>query len=163
MSKAKLLVTYALLVGFPLLGLLAILRAGESLTPPQSLGGAWKLEADFGALAGAACRELLSSVKQPFFNVSQSGPSLTLTLNNSQSTTLPGMLRNSHVVAGSPGADPPGSAACLDPHAIQVQAEVAKEAGRRFLVGTLGIAGCATCTPIPFRAERQNSSPSEGR
>jgi hypothetical protein len=164
MSKAKLLLTYVVLVGFPLLILLAILRIGDRLTPPQSLAGAWKLEADFSALASRTCRDLFSGVKQPFFNVSQSGPSLALTLNNAQSTTLPGTLQDSHVVAGSWPADPPaGSAACLDAHAIQVRADIAKDAGRRILVGTLGIAGCASCTPVPFRAERQYSTPSEGR
>jgi hypothetical protein len=164
MSKAKLLLTYLLLVGFPLLVLLAILRAGERLTPPQSVGGAWRFDADFSALASGACRDLLSSVRQPFLNISQSGPSLTLTLNNPEHTTLAGTLQDSRVDVAAAPADRSGdSGNCLDRHEIQLQADVAKEAGRRVLIGTLSVPGCANCAPVPFRAERPNSSQSEGR
>jgi hypothetical protein len=42
MSKRKLIVAYVLLVGVPLLGLLGIVRAGQHLTPPISVGGTWR-------------------------------------------------------------------------------------------------------------------------
>lgn len=165
MSKSKLLVVYLFLVGIPLVGLLAILRAGERLTPPQSVGGSWKLEADFSSLANKACRDLLSNVKQPFLSISQSGPSVALALNNAQRTTLPGTLRNSSISAGvEPTTGPADNAAdCIDTRAIRLQADIAKEAGQRILIGTLSIAGCPSCTPVPFRAQRQSSSSSEGR
>jgi hypothetical protein len=165
MSKSKLLIIYVCLVGFPLLGLLAILHAGERLTPPKSLGGAWNLEADFSSLATKSCRDLLSNVKQPFLSISQSGPSLALTLNNSQRTTLPGTLQNTNVIAGPDSAmDTSGdSEDCGDPRAIQLRADISKDAGERTLIGTLSIAGCPHCAPIPFRAQRQSSSSSEGR
>lgn len=165
MSKSKLLIVYLCLVGIPLLGLLAILRAGERLTPPTSLGGSWKLEADFTSLASQACRDLLFGIKQPFLIISQSGPSIALTLNNSERTILPGTVENGSLFAGSTPAndDGPISADCVDPHAIRVRAEIAKEAGHRILIGTLTIAGCEPCVPVPFRAERVSSSPSEGR
>lgn len=165
MSKPKLVVVYLFLVGIPLLGLLAILRAGESLTPPQSVGGSWKLEADFSPLANKACRDLLLNVKQPFLSISQSGPSVVLTLNNPERTTLPGTLQNSSISAGvGPTTDPAhDSADCIDPHAIRLRAEIAREAGDRILIGTLSIAGCPGCAPVPFRAQRQSSSSSEGR
>ena len=164
MSKPKLILTYVFLVGVPLLGLLAILRAGEHLTPPQSLGGAWNLEADFTSLANKACRDLLLNVKQPFLSISQSGPSVTLTLNNAQRTTLAGTLQNASIAAGpelSSGANPSGD--CLDPRSIRLRADIGKEAGQRILIGTLSIAGCPGCAPIPFRAQRQSLSPGEGR
>jgi hypothetical protein len=36
---------YLLMVGVPLLGLVAILHWGESITPPPHVGGAWTIEA----------------------------------------------------------------------------------------------------------------------
>jgi len=166
MSTSKLLIIYFFLVGIPLVGLLAILRAGERLTPPLSVGGSWKLEADFSSLANKACRELLSNVGQPFLSISQSGQSVVLTLNNAQRTTLPGNLLNASLTAAaSPATDPASSSTeCVDPQAIRLHAEIAKEADERILIGTLSIAGCPGCLPIPFRAQRQTSShSSEGR
>jgi len=164
MSKPKLIFAYILLVGIPLLGLLAILRAGERLTPPRYLGGAWTLEADFTSLANQACRNLFSSLRQPFLSISQSGPALDLTLNNSQRTTLPGTLENSSLTVGvGRRASPSAGGNCLDPQAIWLRAEIAQQAGQRILIGTLGVAGCPGCSPIPFRAQRQDSSPRESR
>jgi hypothetical protein len=162
MAKPKLLLIYLFLVGFPLLGLLAILRTGERLTPPQSLGGAWKLEADFTSLASKACQDLLLDVKQPFLIISQSGPALALTLNNSRQTTLPGTVQNARIAAGisRPAAV---AAECSNPEAIRLEADIAREAGQRILVGALSIAGCSDCAPIPFRARRQSPPHSEGR
>ena len=165
MSKPKLLLVYLCLVGIPLLGLLAILRAGEHLTPPASLGGSWKLEADFTSLANQACRDLFFGIKQPFLIISQSGPSVALTLNNRQRTTLAGSLKNDSLFVGAtPDSEAgPGSAECLDPQAIRLRADIAKDAGQRILIGTLSIAGCQRCPPVPFRAQRLGSSGIEGR
>src|SRR5262249_17892730 len=72
-SKAKLIISYVCLVGMPLLALLGILRAGQSLYAPPSLGGSWYLEADLGNLANGPCRDLLGRVTQPFMTICQSG------------------------------------------------------------------------------------------
>ena len=161
MPRGRLIVAYLVLVGVPLLALLGILRSGERLVPPASVRGSWNVEADFGALANPACRGLLSSVKQPFLSISQSGPSLALTLNNPQRTTLTGTIRNGSVSTG-PGTV---SAAdrCVDPRTLRVVAEVAKQAGQRVLTGTLSLMDCVECAPIPFRATQQPSKESEGQ
>jgi hypothetical protein len=165
MPKRKLIFAYLSLVGIPVLALLGILRRGQRLTPPVSVGGAWNLEADFSALAGAPCRDLLLSVKQPFLSISQSGPSLAFTINDSQRTTLTGTIQKTSL---SMGPGPSGTAdggigSCADPRVIHLVAEVGKEAEQRILTGTLSIVDCADCKPIPFRATRQHSREGEGR
>jgi len=157
MSKRRLIVAYICLVGAPLLGLLGILRAGQHLTPPVSVGGAWYLEANFGALAGGSCRDLLTSVNQPFLSIFQSGTNLVLSLNNPQKTTVPGSIRDAAITVRREGAPVPGeTGACTNPQSIQLKATVDNQGGQRVLTGTLAIQGCAACELIPFRAVRQS-------
>ena len=165
MPNRKLIAAYVCLVGIPLLALLVIIRGGQRLTAPVSVAGIWSVEADFSALAGTACHDLLASVKQPFLTISQSGPSLAFTLNNSQRTTLPGNIESTHLSMGSghSGSQDSWTASCLDPRAIHLVATVSKRAEQRMLTGTLSILGCASCKPIPFRATRQRLTGSEGQ
>jgi hypothetical protein len=158
MSKRKLIVVYICLVGTPLLGLLGILRAGQHLTPPASVGGAWYLEADSGALASGPCRDLLASVSQPFLSIYQSGTELVFSLNNPQKTTLPGTIQGAELTMSREDAPvSEATGACTDPQSIQLHATVANQGGQRVLMGTLAIQGCAACQPIQFRAVRQSA------
>jgi hypothetical protein len=43
----RLILEYAVLVGIPLLGVAAILRLGQNVTAPPSIGGMWRIEADW--------------------------------------------------------------------------------------------------------------------
>lgn len=158
MSKRKLIVAYICLVGTPLLGLLGILRAGQHLTPTISVGGAWDLEADSGALASGPCRDLLTSVSHsPFLSLQQSGTNLVFSLNNPQKTTLPGTIQGAEMTMrreDAPVSEATG--ACTDPQSIQLHATVANQGGQRVLTGTLAVQGCA-CQPIQFRAVRSSA------
>jgi hypothetical protein len=152
-----LIVAYICLVGTPLLGLLGIFRAGQHLTPPVSVGGAWYLEANFGSLAGGSGRDLLASANQPFLSIDQSGTNLVFTLNNPQKTTLPGIIRGAEITMSREDAPvSEGTGACTDPRAIQLNAAVGNQGGQRVLTGTLAIQGCAARQPIRFRAVRQS-------
>ena len=156
MSRRKLIVAYICLVGTPLLGLLGILRAGQHLTPPVSVGGAWQLEGNFGALASVSCRDLLASVSQPFLNIDQSGTNLVFTLNNPQKTLLSGTIRGAKITMSREDERVlEATGVCTNPQAIQLNAMMSKERGQRVLTGTLSIQGCAGCQPIQIRAVRQ--------
>ena len=157
MSRKKLFVAYILLVGVPLLGLLGILRAGEHLAAPISVGGTWNLEGDRAPLAGSRCKSALANISQPFFAISQSGSHLTFTLNNPEQTALPGTIRLNTVTVGSDSALADASGDCAHPQAIHLQAALYKQRSQRVLLGTLSLAGCADCPSLPFRAVRQSS------
>ncbi|HEV2175793.1 MAG TPA: hypothetical protein VGW33_01095 [Terriglobia bacterium] len=157
MPRRKLVAVYLGLVGVPLLGLLGVLRVGRRLAAPISVGGSWNLQADFRTLTEAPCRELLSSINQPFLSISQSGANLVFTLNNSQKTTVVGTLNRTTLAMG--GAEPLSSPSrtCADPQAIYLAATVSTQGKNRVLTGTLGISGCASCAPVSFHAVRQAS------
>jgi hypothetical protein len=157
MSKSKLIVAYICLVGTPLLGLLGILRAGQHLTAPVSVGGAWSLEANYGALGSGSCTDLLATVSQPFLSIYQSGSNLVFTLNNPQKTTLPGTIQGAELTMSREGAAvSTATAACTDPQSIQLSGTVGNQGGQRVLRGTLAVQGCAACQPILFGAVRQS-------
>jgi hypothetical protein len=162
MSRKKLVAAYVLLVGVPLLGLLGILRAGQRLGAPASVGGTWNLEEDLTPLAGSACKGALDNINQPFFTASQSGALLTFTLNNPEQTTLPGSIRQGTVTMGSESSAKDASHDCARPQAIHFQATLSQQGLQRLLTGTLTIAGCPDCPALPFRAVRQ-SSPKGGQ
>lgn len=157
MSRKKLVAAYVLLVGVPLLGLLGILRAGQRLAAPFSVGGTWNLEDDLTPLAGSACKGTFANVSQPFFAISQSGSQLTFTLNNTEQTVLPGTIRQNTVTMGSESAAGDASSDCTHPQAIRFQAALSQQGPQRLLTGTLSIAGCPDCPALPFRAVRRNS------
>lgn len=165
MPKRKLMVAYVCLVGLPLLALVGIVRAGQYLRPPISLGGEWNLEADFGSWQSKPCRELVAAVHQPFFSVSQSGSNLAVTLNNPQKTVLAGELRGTSLTigAGGPHRSPSRFAACGNAEAVRLIARVTGQARQRLLEGTLDLEGCPKCPPVPFRATRLASPGSGGR
>jgi len=156
MSKARLIISYACLVGVPLLGLLGIFRAGQSLSAPPSLGGSWYLEADLGNLANGPCRELLGRVTQPFMTISQSGANLQVAINNPEKTTLPGTVEGAAVAVNPEDTGKLESATtCSDTRDLRLAATVVGKGNRRVLQGQLGIAGCAACPQIEFRAVRK--------
>ena len=156
MSRKKLIAAYVLLVGVPLLGLLGILRAGQRLAAPVSVGGTWNLEDDLTPLAGSGCRGAFAKISQPFFAISQSGSQLTFTLNNPERTILPGTIRQSTVTMGSESSAGDASGECSHPQAIRFQAALSRQGLQRSLTGRLSIAGCPDCPGIPFRAVRQS-------
>jgi hypothetical protein len=165
MSRKKLIVAYLFLVGAPLLGLLGILRTGQRLAAPASVGGSWNLNADLTLLTDAACRQLLSTVNTPFFTIAQSGPRLAFTLNNPQQTILPGTIRQNAVSMGvetfGGAADPAPN--CARPQAIRLQGVLSQQGQQRALAGTLTIAGCSGCAPVPFRAVRLTPPVKDGQ
>ena len=163
MSKSKLIIAYVFLVGVPLTGLLGILRAGQRLSAPASVGGAWYVDSNLDNVPNDSCRHLLQSVKQPFMSISQSGSNLVFNLNNPQKTAVPGTIRGAALTMSAEGsAASVDTGGCSDPQAIHLAATVSKQDGQRVLTGTLTIAGCAECASIQFHAVRQSSHGKEG-
>jgi hypothetical protein len=157
MHRRNLVLAYILFVGVPAVGLLAIVRAGQRLTPPISVGGAWNVNANFNSLGSAACAELLNGIKQPFFTISQSGGDLVFTLNDTGKSAVAGTLQGATLAMGTdqPGASASASGGCGDPQNVYLSGMISKQGDQRELTGTLGVSDCAQCVAIPFRAVRQ--------
>lgn len=162
MSTRAMIVAYISLVGIPLLGLIGILHGGRHLRAPLSVGGNWNLTADLSPWAGKPCGDLLAGIKQPAFNISQSGAMLVFTLNNPQAATFGGTLRGTELTAGAVASSATAGDACSPAEAVSMNAVVGKAGAQSALSGTLQLRNCATCAPIAFKAIRQVSAKKGG-
>jgi len=145
---------YIFLVGTPLLGMTLVLCLGQRIRPQPYVGGAWNLEMDAVALSSSPCAELLTPLKQPALNISQSGRYLLVRLNNRAETTIEGQIRGTTLRAGPISGFEAGST-CDGKNAVNVIAELNKTTpGQAQLNGELQIAGCARCATVPFKAIR---------
>jgi hypothetical protein len=154
MFTRRLVVSYVLLVGLPLVLLLTILRAGSHLKAPLSVGGAWTVTADLTPIADTRCKELLEIIKQPFINVSQSGTKLIFNLNNRAGTTIPGAIQDATLTMAEDSALS-STGGCTDPRAIYLKAKVENQGHERIMAGILGFRGCGACAPVSFHAVRK--------
>ena len=150
MSNRKLILAYVCLVGIPLLSLIGIVRSGQHLQAPISVGGNWNVEADLSPWSGKPCVDLLSG-KQPLLSISQSGDNLTLLLNNPQATVLAGTIRGTALRANT---EDRASDQCSAGQAIAITAEVSKDGERRALTGAFRLNRCRECAPVSFHALR---------
>jgi hypothetical protein len=125
---------YLLLVGVPVMGLLGILEAGRSIPAPLAIGGEWTLEFD----PAAHCANGPAALRQPAWNITQSGTEALITLNDGHATTLEATVDGASLSAKSPAAG--------------IAASIAGKPGARTLTGQMNFDGCA---PVAFRAVRQ--------
>ena len=145
---------YMLMVGTPLLGVALVLYLGQRIQPQSYIGGAWNVEIDAAALSSSPCAELLTTLKQPALNISQSGRYLLVRLNNRAATTVEGQISGITLRAGPTSGFEAGST-CDGKNAIKFTAELNKAMpGQVQLNGELQIAGCAGCAPLAFKAIR---------
>ncbi len=147
---------YAFLVGVPILGLLGILRLGEGLTPPVSVGGAWSVEVSSQTVVDdSACGNSLIHSDQPVLSISQSGPRLLLTFNNAEKTTLAGEIHDVTITAGVGPESAPTAAKASDDDvgAIHLEASLDRQTEPDRLLGALTLTECHTTAP--FTAVRQ--------
>ncbi|HEX2189634.1 MAG TPA: hypothetical protein VHG51_12080 [Longimicrobiaceae bacterium] len=144
---------YLGLVGAPLLGLLAILRAGERIVPPHHVGGRWEVAADLAAGIARICPGLEFPPEGAAVEVSQSGARARLVLNDGARTELDAGLRGAALagVAGERGPVPCGG------RGLRLAARLDTLGGAE-LLGTVSVPGCGGCPPAPFRAVRVPSA-----
>jgi len=121
MHSVKSLLTYVLMVGGPVAGVLGVLHAGRDLRAPRAIGGEWRIAA--GELAGTS------------FVVEQSGEYLSIDVPVEGGVRLRGKLRGDTLELDGPGAGscPTSLRAVMDPSAKP-----------RRMTGALTDKGCAT-------------------
>jgi hypothetical protein len=145
-SALRPLLSYALLVGFPLAALLAILRAGSRLQAPPSVGGTWRSEARQDTL---------------LLEVEQSGVHLVVRADTFRFT---GVLRGDSILAAAktrPPAD--ADAPCGPRRGMGLRARVDRAAEPDRMRGTLLVPGDPHCRPAGFTAVREPAGRGRGR
>jgi len=144
-SEQRLVISYVLLVGIPLLGVVGVLGAGRGLTAPISVAGNWDLQ------LGQSCGAGLGFTDPTILDISQSGNYLTLTLNSQPQVGLQGTLQGKRF-ATSLGC--PLEASCSGPAGLSLTAEVDTNAAPRTMSGVLSFNGSPSCRSV-FHAVRQ--------
>jgi hypothetical protein len=150
-SKKRLVISYVLLVGIPLLGVAGVLGAGRRLTAPISIAGSWDLQIDPSTNQAQSCVARLGFTRPTILDISQSGRYLTLTLNNQTKVGLQGTLQGKTVAANLTS---PLEASC-GPAGLSLRAEVDPKDGPRIMSGILSFDGCPSCGSAKFQAVRQ--------
>lgn len=151
-SKKRLIVSYALLVGIPLLGIVGVLGAGRRLTPPISVAGSWDFQIDPSATQAKPCFAGLGFTRSIVLSISQSGRYLTLKINSQHWASLTGTLQGKEVAAN---LSLPSTATCNGALGVLLSAEIQPQTVPRVMAGTLKFDGCPSCGSAHFQAVRQ--------
>ena len=149
MFKNRLTLGYVLLVGVPLLFLVATLRAGGSLAAPPSVGGEWLIET---ASSENTCLAPLVSSRQPALTVYQSGTELSIVANDARRVTFTGELKDRNITGTALYKD--DAARCGREMLIHLNATLVGRPGKGALQGQFLVNDCDSCPPVSFRATK---------
>jgi hypothetical protein len=141
------LLLYFGLVGAPLLLLLGILRSGEGLRAPRSIGGEWQLAAPVSGPI-SHCLSGIDSART--LVVAQSGRWAELSLGPRSDLTMIAVLEGSRLVGrveSRPVMGCPGGP-------LELSASVNEGGDPLELTGTFALARCAECAPVAIVASR---------
>jgi hypothetical protein len=162
-TNRNFIISYILLVGLPILGLVGILKSGRGITAPIFVDGTWKLQADPTRLAALPCGKSLAT-SDLALAISQSGENFTLNLVSGPKSVAAGVLEGATLKASVvPSAAWSSEADCGRGHELALLATVDAKANPRSLTGTISLNDCPTCSPVEFRAFRQAPAMKGGR
>ncbi len=145
---------YLLLVGTPVLGILGLLRVGQSLTPPISMRGTWTVQLSLQTADSTSCASAVSGSDQAVLAISQSGPQLQLILKGKEWIALAGEIHDTTVTAEGPSA----SAGAGASSSIHLNARVDRQAKPNRLLGQITFPNCPSHIAMAFTATRQPES-----
>jgi hypothetical protein len=95
----KPILLYLILVGLPVLAIFGLLRAGQKLSAPISLAGAWNAQLNLENPPDSSVRTALIHPGPTVLSITQSGPHVFLTFDELQTTTLIGNVQDLTVYA----------------------------------------------------------------
>lgn len=141
---------YLFLVGVPLLGLFGILRTGERIVPPHSIGGLWSVDIRYKSPPVLPCSGL-GVVDGPMeMTISQSGTRAEASFTDDGATQLSLSLAGDSLTAVGTTAIP----GCPDDELV-LTGRLMPEAGRQLMEGVLARPDCPDCPTAAFLAVRR--------
>jgi hypothetical protein len=149
----KAIITYLILVGLPILGILGVLQIGSDLIAPVSVGGVWEVTMTSQSPMNVNCGRLQTADKPMQMNVIQSGPFLVLQLDGSEQIVLEGTLSDTTLAAST-------KAGGSRPSSLQIQAVIDSLAQPDQMHGTMLDIQCSQV--ITLRAVRLSREASKG-
>ena len=149
----KLIVSYIVFVGMPVLGLIGILRMGHDLTAPVSVAGLWK--ATINSDQSASCRREMAPLQENSISIVQSGRGLVLALEKEKGVSSSGTIAGDALTGTLiiPASLAQGTHA---DETFVLRARVVSHAQPRTLDGIISPAQGGSCGPAGFHATRQS-------
>lgn len=160
-KNRRFIIGYVLLVGLPVLALVAVLNRGRDLTAPTSVGGVWKFEIAPDRPSNSACGESLSLLSDSLISISQSGKSLSLTLDNGSRAAVSALIEGDMISGLLPASVNGAEETGCENRILTLTATVTGSADARKMVGELSLSGCESCEPVGFHAARQVRAPAK--
>jgi hypothetical protein len=151
-SKKRLFVSYILMVGIPLFGIVGVLGAGRRLTAPISVAGSWDLQIDPSVTQARSCVAGLGFTHPTVLEISQSGKYLSLSLSSQLKVKLQATLEGKALVTDS---TLPVAESCSGAAGLSLKADVEPKATPPTMSGVLSFDACPSCGAASFRAVRQ--------
>lgn len=151
----KTAILYLVLVGLPTLGVLGVLRAGQSLTPPVSVSGLWNVEISTQAAGNSPCGEQFDKSEILSLSIKQSGTHLLFSFEKKK-INLAGEIDGPN--GGAAAVRLSAATASEDAgqaDAVRLRATAEREARPERLHGSLSFARCPAGTEVSFIATRQ--------
>jgi hypothetical protein len=149
----RFVVSYVLLVGLPILAVVAILHLGRNLRAPARVAGTWGLDFSSSHSPIHACNPT-ARASHLVLTISQSGREISPQFNGSEELdrgTIEGTTLQ-WVIAPRPEWSGPSVCPGLD---LSFVAQVDSETMPTFMRGIVFIRGCTACTSTEFRATRR--------
>lgn len=157
-TNANFALAYLFLVALPVLVLVGVLRSGDNLIAPISVGGPWRIQTVENNFAGLPCGKSLA-VRDAGFTVSQSGKNFTLSFDNSLASSASGTIEGTTIKASmSPSAALVGDAGCGAERVLFLTATLDSKVNPQSLLGMLSVKNCPTCAPVRFLAIREDQA-----
>jgi len=131
---------YLMLVGIPLLGVMGVLRIGQTLPQMLCMHGPWKVETSQQSTS-SSCAEQQRQLEPLAFSISQSGPRLSISLDNERKDVLQGRIQDTDISATLPHFS--GTSLLKnEPGPIQLRATLDRQAKPARLWGVLSFSNC---------------------
>jgi hypothetical protein len=151
---------YVFLVALPILGLVGILRSGQTLKAPTSVDGVWTIQAAATKGTMPPCMSALGLDLDTLVTISQSGKNFAINAGKTggtgliEGTTLQALLRPGGSLLPAPNCGGDGS--------VLLTATVEVKESVRVLSGALSLASCPSCESVRFHAVKQASTLKKG-
>lgn len=161
MVTRKLIGTYALLVGLPVLILLGVLEAGRELKAAASISGVWRVDSGFETGVDHACFSNATANQPSTLAIEQSGRFISVSIAPSRLPAASGTIQGNDLRVNAAGGGREGiSDLCNDQTPYRLSATLERNSGQSMLKGLVAVDGCATCQPVAFTAVK---AAAEGR
>lgn len=151
MISRRLLIEYLLMVGLPLVLMLAVLHQGRTIEAPAEVQGSWKFTLS-GSTATGSCDPVLQDVAGFAISISQSGSYLTATMLNSEHRVLRGRSEGSDLWFESVPLNGRNHSSEL----FRLTGTIRNAQGRKLIRGTVLMPRRVDCPPLAFEAQLQS-------